>query len=361
MSVKVPSLRQRLGNPIPPAEALRIAARICDALDALHARGAAHGDLRPETIQWDSAGAVTLGTAPPGDPAYQAPERRGTAVAADARSDVYSLGVVLYELLTRRLPPTPWQPPSPVAGTSLQIDKAIQNALEPDPARRPPGVKELRDAVEPPPPAAVPASGRNQRLRWIAAAALCVVVLPFMWSAGWKIKRGRLAAKLGHLEPEPGAARTVRLDRGRAVRVEDCELTYGDGCSVVDRHGTPSVRFTRLEPGQVRRWQDLELAIRTVSTDALEVAVAVRPGAASYGAGRYVNLRSGLRVELPGGRAVTVAAVDASKPELRITFERDGTSEERVLAAPADGIGLGVPYRFLRDEAGRPCLILDES
>ena len=153
---------------LPTARAIRITTRICDALQYIHAHGVAHRDLKPENIMVDEndniklidfgiaakAGArrltfsnlsQTLGT-----PDYISPEqvkgKRG-----DARSDLYAVGVMLYEMLTGRVPFTganafvimndrllnnPVPPREIDPAISPQLQEIIYRALERDPAKR---------------------------------------------------------------------------------------------------------------------------------------------------------------------------------------------------------------------------------
>ena len=110
------SLVQRIGAPMAVGEFLPLAIRLTVEVAELHGRGAVHGDLNPARIAVDeAAGAVSLASSPDGARGghprhegslpYMSPEQTGQMNRPiDGRSDLYSLGVVLYQLVAGRLP-----------------------------------------------------------------------------------------------------------------------------------------------------------------------------------------------------------------------------------------------------------------
>ena len=156
-------------------EALAIVPLICDALQYAHDEGVLHRDIKPENILLDGKGRVKLadfgiaklvaevdlassGAAPTGPeltqsgatlgtPSYMAPEQRETPNDIDHRVDIYSLGVVFYELLTGELPRERFTPPSARSEADPRIDPIVRQALEKDRDRRQQSAGEVRTQV----------------------------------------------------------------------------------------------------------------------------------------------------------------------------------------------------------------------
>src|ERR1700680_155715 len=182
-------LRQILNEqkPLPPERAIRITLSLCKALDYIHSQGVVHRDLKPENIMVDTedniklidfgiaanAGSRRLTfaklTEAMGTPDYISPEqvkgKRG-----DARSDVYSLGIMFYEMLTGKVPfngPNPFVimnerllnnpiPPREVnPEISPELQEIIYRALERDPNKRYPNAHEFALDLEHPEKAGV--------------------------------------------------------------------------------------------------------------------------------------------------------------------------------------------------------------
>jgi serine/threonine-protein kinase len=151
---------------VPIEEAVHIVLSIANALDYAHQRGMVHRDIKPANVMFnednqviltdfgiakmvDMAG-LTASGAMVGTPAYMAPEQ-GMGQAGDERSDIYSLGVVLYELVTGQLPfdadtfmgvvlkhiNEPLTPPSAVnSNVPPEIERVVMKALAKEPTER---------------------------------------------------------------------------------------------------------------------------------------------------------------------------------------------------------------------------------
>src|SRR5450759_779132 len=216
-----------LNGPMPVDQALKYGAQICDALDAAHRKGITHRDLKPANILVTKTGIKLLdfglakmGTtetkpAPIPDDAtlamaltgrneivgtlyYMSPEQlqaQGTGREIDARSDIFSFGLVLYELLTGKRAFEGSSPASVIAAIMERpapsiadvappaLDRALRKCLEKDPDNRWQSARDLRSELEwiaaGPSERTAPAAGppRPRRLPWIAASVLAAVAL----------------------------------------------------------------------------------------------------------------------------------------------------------------------------------------
>ncbi len=162
------ALLEREGGKLPPPRALQLATALCDALEYAHGEGVVHRDIKPANILLDAGGAakvadfglaklldagerdftLTTGGSSMGTPLYMAPEQRGGSAGADTRADLYSVGVVLYEMLTGGLPMGRVRAPSELApGIDKAVDRAVLKAIEPEPGARFADAPALRAAL----------------------------------------------------------------------------------------------------------------------------------------------------------------------------------------------------------------------
>lgn len=213
------TLTRRIGR-LPHDKALQIARQVCAGLAAAHDAGIIHRDLKPSNVMLDGRGEARLtdfgiaglaeelasgGKA--GTPLYMAPEQHAGA-AASVRTDVYSLGLVLYELFTGKRAINARDegtitdlksreaieaPSSLVRDIDPAVERVILRCLSPDPALRPasalavaaalPGGDPLAAALaagETPSPSMVAASGSREAMRPMRAVALALATLSLM-------------------------------------------------------------------------------------------------------------------------------------------------------------------------------------
>jgi eukaryotic-like serine/threonine-protein kinase len=198
------SLRDRLRREVqlPIEDTLRYVREVADALGYAHAHGVVHRDVKPENILFEGdhavladfgvARAVDAGAAERltatglavGTPAYMSPEQAGGETRLDGRSDVYSLGCVLFEMLAGEPPfsgPTPQaiaakhlaSPPPPVRLTRGSVPEAVERvivkALAKVPADRFRNAEELSRAIQ-----AVP---REESRSWRVTFPVAVIAL----------------------------------------------------------------------------------------------------------------------------------------------------------------------------------------
>jgi predicted Ser/Thr protein kinase len=151
-----------------PQKTLRIVPQICRALQFAHDEGIVHRDIKPENILVDKKERVKIadfglakllgrtaeelsltGTGQlMGTLGYMAPEQLREAHRVDHRADIYSLGVVFYEMLTGKLPIGRFDPPSQLAPVDVRLDQIVLRSLESDPDRRYQHAGEIGEQVD---------------------------------------------------------------------------------------------------------------------------------------------------------------------------------------------------------------------
>ncbi|MGA2245316.1 MAG: protein kinase [Verrucomicrobiota bacterium] len=227
------NLRQLLrARKFTPEEALAIVPPLCDALQFAHDRGIVHRDIKPENLLLDKTGRVKVAdfgiarmlgngsgeecgeaAAPEnatqsivGTPSYSAPEQTTNPQRVDSRADIYSLGVVFYEMLTGELPGKKIEPPSKKVQIDVRLDEVVLRALETKPelrfqqasqvktcvetiAKTPPGGSRLEDLPMGFSKAAAPVIGAGSWWRpWSLAAAAALFIIAGSFSS-WLFAR----------------------------------------------------------------------------------------------------------------------------------------------------------------------------
>jgi serine/threonine protein kinase len=164
-----------------PEQALAIVPPVCEALQYAHEHGIIHRDIKPENLLLDKAGRLKIAdfgiakilepgraerplgqpeeaaqqrgpttqeSFTAGTPGYMAPEQKSAPQRVDSRADIYSLGVVIYEMLTGELPAAQLQPPSRKVQIDVRLDEIVLRALEQRPELRFQTAADLRTQVE---------------------------------------------------------------------------------------------------------------------------------------------------------------------------------------------------------------------
>ena len=149
-------------------QALTIVPKICEALQYAHDQGVVHRDIKPENILLDKSGRVKIadfGIAKMvglgetdvsltgakdvvGTPHYMAPEQIEKPQEVDHRADIYSLGVVFYEMLTGELPLGKFAAPSTKVHVDVRLDEVVLHTLEKEPSRRYQHASQVKSDVE---------------------------------------------------------------------------------------------------------------------------------------------------------------------------------------------------------------------
>ena len=238
------SLLRRIGR-LPEDKAVEIARQICAGLAAAHERGVVHRDLKPANIMLDGNGKVRImdfslaATGPvsgiAGTPAYMAPEQL-VGGHVTAKSDIYALGLVLYELFTGKRvfeaksiadlvlehsSGSITSPTSLVKTLDGAIERAILRCLDPDPARRPASSLAVSAALPGGDPlAAALAAGETPSPEMVAAAGGESATLSVMSGAMWLALAAVLLFAASALADRTSILRRVPLTKPPAVLLD---------------------------------------------------------------------------------------------------------------------------------------------
>jgi hypothetical protein len=290
------SLIRRIGR-LSTDKAVEIARQICAGLAAAHERGVIHRDLKPANLMLDSSGRIRItdfglasiaasieaGDVRAGTPAYMAPEQlEGKEVTA--KSDLYSLGLVLYEILTgkrafnattlpelmrQRESSVPASPSTIVRDLDPLVERVILRCLEKDPAQRPASALQVASALpggdplaaalaagETPSPEMVAAAGATEGMRPILAVTLLaasVVALLLLLFASDRFKLHNIAPLDNTPEVLAAQARQVIRQLGYTEPYADEAFSFSlqaDYLEYLQDHDKTPARWSALSNGR---------------------------------------------------------------------------------------------------------------
>jgi len=294
------SLMKRIGS-LTNEKALDIARQLVAGLTVAHERGVLHRDLKPANIMLDGHGrvritdfglAIAVGDGSQseeiaGTPAYMAPEQLA-GKGATVRSDIYSLGLILYEIYTgkkafkaqtlaelreQKETQTPRAPSEIREGIDPVVERVIQRCMEKDPASRPASVAQLAQALpggdplaaaiaagETPSPEMVAASGGKEGLRplvaWGLLLFIVVGILVFQWLGESMALHERIPFKE---PPEVLVNRSQEIIERAGYTEEIADKVYGfiqndNLLRYIDESGKTADRWEKLDEKAILFW-----------------------------------------------------------------------------------------------------------
>ena len=298
------SFMRRIGR-LPPDKAVQISRQICAGLGAAHDAGVLHRDLKPANVMIDERGDARItdfglaGLAEEfgddelaaGTPAYMAPEQLA-GEEQSVKTDIYSLGLVLYELFTgkkafdaptmgellklRRSNTTPTTPTDIVKDLDPLVEKVIDRCLQTDPSQRPESALQVAAALpggdpiaaalaagETPSPEMVAAAPKQGILRPRIAIALFVSMVLLLALALW-LTRFTAVYRMTSLDKPPAALRAHARDVVSRLGYPEQPADSADGITLkedyleyVATHDQSADRWLKMRhsgPGPYRYW-----------------------------------------------------------------------------------------------------------
>jgi Tol biopolymer transport system component/tRNA A-37 threonylcarbamoyl transferase component Bud32 len=317
-------------GPLPMEEMLRIALQVGDALDRAHRAGVTHRDIKPGNIMLTRDGAKVLDfglakvaekaviaptdatltkalsgeNAVMGTPQYMAPELF-EAKAADARSDIWAFGAVLYEMATGKkafegsnysslvgaivaAQPKPMEPVTP-----KWLERLVRRCLSKDPEERWQNMRDVVLDLRNPPVETTAAPPKRNWWPWVAAA--CLILVATLGALYLGKREAPSAAWVTEINPPPGG-QFASLNGGSAISPDGRTLAYIATTSA----GQTLLHFRRLDSLEATAIAGTEGAARPFwSPDGKSIA---------FGAGGSLK-----RVDLAGGAPVVLCAVSAAR------------------------------------------------
>ena len=400
-----PSLREVMRSPLlEPAFVLRMVYDICRGIHYAHSRGVIHRDLKPENILFDEqAGGIPKVTdfglasfvertdqtdrfnvtethVAMGTLSYMAPEQRVDARTADHRADIYSLGVMLYEVLVGEVPVGNFAPPSKRRpGVDERVDEIVARCLRQNPGERYQRVSEILAALEPLVPVSMTSlhrrAGPTSRLvssvrraarttlRAVSVAtvlaAAAVLAIGYARSGTVSAERYAGAAVAADLEPREVLTIAGRVDKEGTRR----HLMLGDGPDTI-----PLLTFGRsatVDGEALLSTASLRNPAARIQPDVIDlegVSVSVSADVSAERADRGLAglVRQVVYGEAPAGRATLMllgttgryASVSLSSSGDAVAFEYAlGERRGVMLGAPSPESGRA-PLSVVVDEEG---------